>query len=59
MGSLGRPRRRWEDISMDLRNIILERCGLDSSGSGQGPMVGSCEHCNEPSGSTEGRDFPD
>jgi hypothetical protein len=24
--------------------------GLDSSGSGQGPVAGSCEHGNEPSG---------
>jgi hypothetical protein len=29
----------------------LERCGLDSSGSGQGPVAGCCEHGNEPSGS--------
>jgi hypothetical protein len=27
------------------------QCGLDASGSGQGPVVGSCEHDNEPSGS--------
>jgi hypothetical protein len=26
-------------------------CGLDSSGSGQGPVAGSCEHSNEPLGS--------
>jgi hypothetical protein len=26
-------------------------CGQDSSGSGQGAVVGSCEHRNEPSGS--------
>jgi hypothetical protein len=25
--------------------------GLDSSGSGYGPVVGSCEHGNGPSGS--------
>jgi hypothetical protein len=28
-------------------NNRVEGCGLDSSGSGQGPMVGSCEHGNE------------
>jgi hypothetical protein len=33
--------------------------GLDSSGSGQGPVVGSCEHCNQPSGSIKGRGFLD
>jgi hypothetical protein len=26
-------------------------CGLDRSGSGLGPVEGSCEHGNEPSGS--------
>jgi hypothetical protein len=25
--------------------------GLDSAASGQGPVVGCCEHCNEPLGS--------
>jgi hypothetical protein len=30
---LRRPRRRWEDgIRMDLREIGLGRCGLDSTG---------------------------
>jgi len=28
----------------------LEDCGLDSTGSGQGPVAGCCEHGNEPSG---------
>jgi hypothetical protein len=32
---LGRPRRRWEDgVRMDLREIGLGGCGLDSTGSG-------------------------
>jgi hypothetical protein len=44
---LGRPRRRWEDgIRMDHREI-----GLDSTGSGQGPVAGCCECGDEPSGS--------
>jgi hypothetical protein len=35
-----RPRLRWKDnIRMDLREIV-ERCGLDSSGLGQGPVAG-------------------
>jgi hypothetical protein len=30
---LGRPRCRWEvGIAMDLREIALEGCGLDSTG---------------------------
>jgi hypothetical protein len=49
---LGRPRRRWEDgIRMDLREIILGGCGLDSTVSGQGPVAGCCECGDEPSGS--------
>jgi hypothetical protein len=49
---LGRPRRRWEDwIRMDLREIGLGWCGLDSTGSGEGPVAGCCECGDEPSGS--------
>jgi hypothetical protein len=33
------------------------RGGLDSSGSGQGPVAGCCEHGDEPSGSIQGRGF--
>jgi hypothetical protein len=32
-------------------------CGLDSSGSGQRPGVGSCEHCNELLGSVKCWEF--
>jgi hypothetical protein len=47
---LGRPRRRWEDgIRMDLRELGV--CGLDSTVSVQGPVAGSCEYGDEPSGS--------
>jgi hypothetical protein len=38
---------------------MVGRCGLDSSGSGQGPVVGSCEHGNYPSGSIKGGEFLD
>jgi hypothetical protein len=49
---LGKPRRRWEDgIRMDLREIGLGVCGLDSTGSGRGPVAGCCECGDEPSGS--------
>jgi len=34
-------------------------CGLDSSGSGQELVAGSCEHGNEPSGSMKGGEFLD
>jgi hypothetical protein len=50
--ALERPRRRREDgIRMDLREIGLWGCGLDSTGSGQGPVAGCCECGDEPSGS--------
>jgi hypothetical protein len=49
---LGRPRHRWEDeIRMDLRDIGLGVCGLDSTVSGQGPVAGCRECGDEPSGS--------
>jgi len=49
------------------RRIILEwileklvgRCGLDSSGSGYGPVAGCCEYGNEPPGSIKGGEFLD
>jgi len=34
-------------------------CGLDASGSGQGPMADSCEHGNEPSCSIKSGEFVD
>jgi hypothetical protein len=34
-------------------------CGLDSSGSWQGPVTGSCEHSTDPSGSIKGKKFND
>jgi hypothetical protein len=36
---------------MDLRGIGLGGGGLDSTGSGQGPVAGCCECGDEPSGS--------
>jgi hypothetical protein len=49
---LGRLRRRWEaGIRMDLEEIGLGVCGLDSTGSGQEPVAGCCECGDEPSGS--------
>jgi hypothetical protein len=38
---------------------MVEMCGLDSSGSGQGPLVGSCEHDSEFLGSIKVREFLD
>jgi hypothetical protein len=34
-------------------------CGLDSPASVHGPVAGSCEHGNEPSGSIKRREFLD
>jgi hypothetical protein len=55
-----------EDLAVD-GEIILEwifvkydrRCGLDSSGSGQGPVASPCEHGNEPTGSIKNGEFVD
>jgi hypothetical protein len=48
--SLGRPSCRWENgIRMDLREIGLGG-GLDSTGSGLGPVTGCFECGDEPSG---------
>lgn len=35
----------------------MGRCGLDSSSLRLGPVVGSSEHGNEPSGSKESKEF--
>jgi hypothetical protein len=49
---LGRPRRRWVgNIKIDFREDRMGWYGLDRCGSGQGPVEGSCEHGDEPSGS--------
>jgi hypothetical protein len=51
----GRPRHRWEDyIKRDLRGKRLESFGLDSCGSGLGPLAGYCEYGNETLGIIEG-----
>jgi hypothetical protein len=50
---LERPRRRWENgFKMDLREVAWGGgCGVDSPGSVEGPLAGSCECGDEPSGS--------
>jgi hypothetical protein len=55
---LKRPRHKWKDnIKMDLKWGL--GCELDSSGSGYGPVLGSCEHGNESSGSIKCGQFHD
>jgi len=55
-GPLGRPRRRWEDIRMNLRKIGW--ADVDWMHLAQDrPSGGSCEHGNEPSGSINFREF--
>jgi hypothetical protein len=57
--TLGRPKRSMEGgIRMDLSligTLAGRGGGVDSIGSGQGPVTGSCEHGGEPSvfGATE------
>jgi hypothetical protein len=50
-----------EDLDSDIRIILKwvykdRSCELHKYGSGQGPVVGSCEHGNEPSGSIKFRE---
>jgi hypothetical protein len=45
---LGRSGCKWEEnITVDLK-IMVGGCKLDSTGSGWGPVVGFCEHGDEP-----------
>jgi hypothetical protein len=44
---------------MDLRETGLRSCGLDSSGSEQGPVAGSYKHGIEPLVSITDREFLD
>jgi hypothetical protein len=37
----------------------VRRRGLDVSGLGKGPEVGSCKHATEPLGSIKGKEFLD
>jgi hypothetical protein len=37
--------------NLDIDWILQEWCGLDSSDSGQGPLLGLCEHDNKISSS--------
>jgi len=41
--------KRQDNIKVDLRRNRVWECGLDSSGSRQGPFSSCCEHGNEPS----------
>jgi hypothetical protein len=54
---LGRTRRRWKNVALELREIGRGRCGLDSSGPGLVPVVSFCENGNEPAGSIRGGKF--
>jgi hypothetical protein len=54
---LGRPRPRWEDIiKMYLQEVV---CGMDwiELTEDRGQVAGSCECCNEPSGSINAENF--
>jgi hypothetical protein len=48
---LGRPRRRWKMGSEWILGGLACECGLDCTGSGQGPVAGCCECGDVPSGS--------
>jgi hypothetical protein len=48
-----------DNIKIDLREIRVGGCGLDSCGSGWKVLAACYEHGNEPSGSINGREFID
>jgi hypothetical protein len=62
---VGKPEGRDHsgDLGVDGKMILelilgksgVGRCGLAASGSGKGPVVGPCEHSNQPSSSKTGR----
>jgi hypothetical protein len=51
--SLGRSRYRWDSI----KKCTLKKDGLDQFVSERRPVVGTCEHGKEPSGSIRCWDF--
>jgi hypothetical protein len=53
-------RRPTDRCGMILKWILemFGGCGIPLSGSGQEPVCGCCEHCNEISGSMSGEEFP-
>jgi hypothetical protein len=54
--SLGRPRGRWVDnIKIHLRDIGCDGMDWIDLAQDQGPVEGSCEHGDEPSGSLKMR----
>jgi len=55
---LGRLRQRWNDnIKTNMKEIVYEDCGLDSSGSEYILVVVCCEHGNDPLVSIKGVEF--
>jgi hypothetical protein len=54
---LGGSGNRWDLILKWILRNSVGWCGFGSSGSGQGPVAGSCEHGNEPSGSIKAWSF--
>jgi hypothetical protein len=66
-GLTPKGRDHLEDVGVDGRIILkwisegerVIKCGLDSSGSGEGPVAGCCEHGNESSSSITGGGFTD
>jgi len=55
MRPLGRLRYSWKiNIKVNLRE---GSCGLDASGSEEGPVAGSCDSGKESSGSIKGGEF--
>jgi len=57
---LGRPTHSWEDdIKMNLKETGYKDVDWIHLAEDRSPMAGSCEHGDEPSGSTRSRELHD
>jgi hypothetical protein len=59
MRPLGRPRRRWEDIKMDLQEVGCGDMDWIKLAKDRDLVAGTCECGNEPSGSIKCGEFLD
>jgi hypothetical protein len=46
-------------LKMGVKRNTAGMYGLDSLVPGEGPVMGSCEHDNDPSGPVKGTEFPE
>ena len=57
--SLGSPRRRWDNMKVDLEEVGCGGMEMDRPGSRYGQVAGTFKCGNEPSGSVKCEEFLD